>query len=492
MPPTASAQAIAAFLAAPLDALLARHQHDAGAAQVLALARAVRARVPAYRAHLPATTPAEIDTLEAFRLLPLLSKEDYYRAHPLQELCWDGQLAETEMVALSSGSTGEAAVWPRTAAHEADTAIRFEQVFADSFRARERSTLAVVCFALGTWVGGMFTAQCLRLLALKGYRITTATPGNHPAEIARVLRLLAGEYDQVVLLGYPPFLRDVLEGLPGQGVALRPGTVRLVFAGEGISEAWRTLLCRKLGTDPLSDTASIYGTADAGVLAVETPLSIALRRWIAERADVQQQVFGRARLPMLFQYDPASRFFERHGEELVFSGDGGVPLVRYRILDQGGVAPSSRFVRQLAALGCPIDAAAPLFARRAQLPFVWVFGRTHIAVSLDGANIYPEHILPALERPPLSDRLSGRFVMEVRSDPDQQPFLFLTLELLPGHHPQEAFAAEAAALVRAQLESCNSEFAAYVPPSRRTPHLQLCLWHDAAQFPPGVKHRYVR
>ena len=51
-------------------------------------------------------------------------------------------------------------------------AVRFEQVFHDSFEADRRRTLAVVCFALGTWVGGMFTAACCRHLAAKGYPIT--------------------------------------------------------------------------------------------------------------------------------------------------------------------------------------------------------------------------------------------------------------------------------------------------------------------------------
>ena len=58
---------------------------------------------------------------------------------------------------MSSGSTGEPTVWPRSLTDELGVAARFEQVFADSFAAGERSTLAVVCFPLGTWVGGLYT-----------------------------------------------------------------------------------------------------------------------------------------------------------------------------------------------------------------------------------------------------------------------------------------------------------------------------------------------
>ena len=88
---------------------------------------------------------------------------------------------------------------------------RFEQIFYDSFHADIRPTLAVVCFALGTWVGGMYTTSCCRLLAAKGYPITVISPGNNKQEILRVVRELAPAFAQVVLLGYQPFLKDVID-----------------------------------------------------------------------------------------------------------------------------------------------------------------------------------------------------------------------------------------------------------------------------------------
>ena len=78
------------------------------------------------------------------------------------------------MIAASSGSTGEPTFWPRSLIDELAVSARFEQVFRDSFAADTRRTLAVVCFPLGTWVGGMFTASCCRHLATKGYPITVA------------------------------------------------------------------------------------------------------------------------------------------------------------------------------------------------------------------------------------------------------------------------------------------------------------------------------
>ena len=62
----------------------------------------------------------------------------------------------------------------------------FEKAFYDSFRTAERRTLAVVCFALGTWVGGMYT-DCCRHLDARGYPLTVVTPGNNVSVILRVV-----------------------------------------------------------------------------------------------------------------------------------------------------------------------------------------------------------------------------------------------------------------------------------------------------------------
>ena len=133
----------------------------------------------------------------------------------------------------------------------------------------------MVCFALGTWVGGMFTASCCRHLAAKGYPITLVTPGNDVAEILRVVTALAPGFDTVVLLGYPPFLNGVIDAGRVRGVSWSDYRVRLVLAGEVFSEQWRDLVGQRTGgTRPCYDSASLYGTTDAGVLANETPLSI--------------------------------------------------------------------------------------------------------------------------------------------------------------------------------------------------------------------------
>jgi phenylacetate-CoA ligase len=498
-------EALGAFLTTPLDDVLDRHLREDPRQAVLALFHAAATSVPAYPRFLAehGVDPVAIRTHEDLRRVPPITKAGYLLRHPLPDLCRGGQIAACDMIAASSGSTGKPSYWPRFVTDELGVAIRFEQVFRDSFAADGKRTLAVVCFALGTWVGGMFTAACCRHLAAKGYPITVITPGNSKEDIFRAVTELGPFFDQVVLLGYPPFLKDVIDTGIARGVRWPDLHVRIVTAGEVFSEAWRTLVAERIGsTAPCYDFASLYGTADAGVLGNETPLSIAVRRFLAARPEAARAVFGQDRLPTLVQYDPLSRYFEVEGGRLLFSGDGGVPLVRYDILDTGGVVPYEAMLEQLKGFGFdPLSALAqpagrPRAARDERgarpLPFVYVFGRSDFTVSYFGANVYPENVTVGLEAPGVSAWVTGKFVMTVERDADEDASLAVVVELAPGEAPSEARRGEAAASIEAALVRLNGEFVSYVPAERRAVRVTLAAAGDPAHFPAGVKHRYTK
>ena len=207
--PRRALAAFEAFLKTPEEDRLRCELDGDSASRALALFQRTARTVPAYRAFLAAhgVDPAAIRTADDFAGLPPITKQNYIQRYSLRDLCREGALDACDMVAVSSGSTGEPTFWPRFVADDLAIAPRFEQVFGGSFGAASRSTLAVVCFSLGTWVGGMFAASCCRLLAAKAYPITLVAPGNAKDEIVRVVERLGPEFEQVVLLGYPPFLK---------------------------------------------------------------------------------------------------------------------------------------------------------------------------------------------------------------------------------------------------------------------------------------------
>jgi phenylacetate-CoA ligase len=491
--PQAVLAALRAFYASPPDAGSA----DGGGGRALALFHEAAATVPAYASFLRenAVDPASVRTMADFVRLPLLTKEAYQRRYPLSDLCRGGRLDGCDMIAVSSGSSGQPTFWPRSVADEMAVTARFEQVFRGSFRADERRTLAVVCFALGTWVGGMYTAACCRHLAAKGYPTTVVTPGNDKEEILRVVPDLARHVDQVVLLGYPPFLKDVVDTGLARGVDWPAYHVRLVLAGEVFSEEWRDLVGRRLGgTQPCFGSAALYGTADAGVLGNETPLSVAVRRFLARTPDAARELFGESRLPTLVQYDPAARYFETVDGTLLFTGGGAVPLIRYHIADEGGLVGYDEMLAFCGRYGFDPASEVPDIRERGMpaLPFVYVFGRSLLTVSFFGANVYPENVAVGLQQPAVSDWVTGKFVLRVPEDADRNRYLAIAVELAPGVAADADRERAVTGSILAALLRLNSEYAHYVPVEHRTPRVRLCPTGDPEYFPPGVKHRYTR
>jgi phenylacetate-CoA ligase len=456
--------------------------------RVVDLFHQVAASVPAYRAflHEHGVDPGEVRTFADFERLPLLTKENYHRRYPLPDLCRQGRLDGCDMIAVSSGSTGQPTIWPRSVTDEVAVAARFEQVFADSFAAGERTTLAVVCFPLGTWVGGLYTLACTRHLAAKGYPITVVAPGNNKAEILRVIPELAPHCEQIVLLGYPPFVKDVVDTGIAAGLDWTRYSVKLVLAGEVFSEEWRDLVGQRAGMrSPCYDSASLYGTADAGVLGTETPLSVCIRRFLAARPEAAGELFGEARLPTLVQYDPGSRFFEVRDGTLLFSANNGIPLLRYHIADEGGLIGYRDMLAFCGRHGFdPVAELGPGARGVRPQPFAWVFGRSYFTVSYFGAN--------GLEQPAVSGWVTGKFVLEVAGDADGNPHLSVTVELAPGEAGDAAREHMLAESIRGQLQRLNSEFAHYVPAGYQLPQVTLRPAGDPEYFPAGVKHRYTR
>ncbi|MEO0685648.1 MAG: phenylacetate--CoA ligase family protein, partial [Cyanobacteria bacterium J06649_11] len=355
------------FLNTPLETLLKQHLEKNPAGETIKLFQDVATNVPAYKAFLAKhqINPDNIQTFDDFKKLTPLTKDNYLRCYPLADFCRHGKIESCDMIAASSGSTGKPTFWLRFFTDELAIATRFEQIFYDSFFADTKSTLAVICFALGTWVGGMFTTSCCRYLSSKGYPITVISPGTNKAEILRVLEELSPNFEQTVFLGYPPFLKDVIDTAIAGGMQLKPYNLKFVMAGEVFSEEWRNLVAQRVGSENTCyDFASLYGTADAGVLGNETPLSICIRQFLAQNPDVARNLFGESRLPTLVQYDPMNRFFEviaegveenhREGIErgtLLFSGDNGIPLVRYNIFDNGGIITFDAMLQFLSEYG---------------------------------------------------------------------------------------------------------------------------------------------
>jgi phenylacetate-CoA ligase len=229
-------------------------------------------------------------------------------------------------------------------------------------------------------------------------------------------------------------------------------------------------------------------------LGNETPLSICIRRWLAQQPEMARELFGASRLPTLVQYDPLTRYFEVEDGTLLFSGDNGIPLIRYHIADTGGIITYDEMLAFLASKGFnPVTELESQGGRGIRaLPFVYVFGRSQFAISYFGANIYPENVTVGLEQSPICEWVTGKFVMQIQETRDRNSQLSIAVELAPGVSGNEERVQAIADSLLYHLRRLNSEFANYVPDANQIPQIELRLTGDPEYFPVGVKHRYTR
>ena len=501
---------------------------------LLRLFRATAQLVPAFAAFL-ADSGVSVDAIASVQDLcanvPLVDKVNYLQRYQLPQRCIGGALAvgDVDFCHVSSGSSGEPTFWARSTLSELTVATRFEQILCDNFRATETPLLCVNAFPLGSWVGGIFTTFCLRYCAIKGLKITIVTPGNVPSEILRCISHLGPLFPRTCILGYPPFVKGLIDAGRVAGVDWAARDICLVLAGEVFSEEWRQLVATRAGIAvPLRDIVSIYGTADAGVLGNETWLSACIREWLSQRPAVAKELFEHERLPTLVQYDPALRFIQVTPQRTLaitnmdslshrpasplhassmgvatprdghIASDGTVlrgppPLVRYHIHDRGGTLSYDALLEFVGSRGfsIPPEVQGRHIARR--LPFCWVFGREHWSVSLYGANVFVDQCMVALEQPGVSESVTGKFILDITSDEDANPSLWLLVECAPSQSPSDlGLVSTLQERVRQQLLKVNSEFANYVPADSQVPTVTLYQFGDSACFPVGVKHKWTR
>lgn len=496
-----------AFLTTQQDVLPAYYQTvdpetlaEEGFRRALQLFYSASERVPAYKDFLKkhGVNPALIKTKEDFKEVPVVNKHNYLRAYPLQDLLWDGKLDNLFILSSSSGSTGEPFLWPRGEEQELEGGMNFEMMFGSVFGADKLSTLYVISFAMGTWISGPFVLACAENLCRKGYVITSVTPGIETSIALSLIKNLASSYEQIVISGYPPFVKDLLDLGEQEGIKWKDHQVKFLFAAEGFSEKFRDYIHEKVGaTDPLTTSLNIYGSADAAVLAHETPLTTKIRRLIADNPEHIEELFQDKRLPTLAQYDPRLKYFEVLSDNsLIFTTRSGIPLIRYAIGDTGGIYQYHEMEKKLAELGITLS---EVFSQKDKkflwkMPFVYVFGRSDLTVSLYGLLVYPEHIKYGLERSGLSREISGKFVMSIEYNAKQNQYLLIRVELAQGATSTAMLSEKVQKAIVEGLRSVNSEYlklAASIG-DKAVPHIELIENSNTEYFKRGAKQRWVK
>lgn len=394
--------------------------------------------VPAYKKFLKNKkfNTKKIKIISDFKKVPLINKKDYLRKYPYKDLFIDGKFTEKHWVISStSGSTGEPFYFPRTDEQDLQYALTAEMYLLTNFQIDKKTTLYINGFAMGVWIGGLFTYQAIKHIVTNGkYKLSIINPGIYKEEILKAVKKLGPYFDQIIIGGYPPFIKDLIDYGNESGINWKNKSVKFIFSAEGFSENFRDYIIANAGLkNPYLDTLNHYGTVDIGTKSYETPISILLRRLALKNRELYKLLFGNTyKLPTLTQYIPEHFYFEEVKGGLVCTARSGLPLIRYDLKDNGGVHNFNNVIKICEKCGINLLSEAKkvgILNTVWKIPFVYLYERSDMSVSFYGANIYPETIRKVLENSDFNKIFTGKCTLEIKYTKKQNQMLIIHVEL---------------------------------------------------------------
>ena len=458
------------------------------------------AEVPAYKAFLKSRgfKASEVKEISDFANVPLTSKKTYLQNYDRRELMWPESVQAPTWYCSTSGSTGEPYYFPRDDNLAWQASQIAEEFLINSSHGQSR-TLLLIGFGMGVWIGGTFSIRQFEIAAERMKAPLSILPvGYNKPEMFKALKKLAPEYEQTIICGYPPFIKELVDEADHEGVDLKKLNIRVLFAAEAFTETFRNYISERAGIEnPLLDTLNIYGTADNGAMAHETPLSILVRRLAVEDPLLYQDMFKQIeKTPTLAQYNPEFIEFEEIDGEIVLTSDAALPLIRYAVGDHGGVLTYQQVEKLLAKYDIILEKEIKKSGIKHTVkkqPFVYVYERTDLSTTLHGLIIYPEFVKEGLLKKSLIEYCTERFTMSTKHDIHHDQFLQINVELQPDVKPDDKLQRMALKAILSSLIEKSSEFAE-VSRSRNSANLvRVVLWpnNHPRYFAAGVKQKWV-
>jgi len=402
-----------------------------GFKNALSIFRRAANDIPPYTAllHKKGIDPKSIKTPKDFLRLPITDKTSFILSNS-----WESFFKKRKMPSLiyaSSGSSGQPTYWFSNSVLEEAGGNIHRMIYEKFYRiGKEEKTLVIVCFSMGVWVAGVKTMISSRIVAEQGFNLTVITPGIDSNNIISIIRDVVPQFDKVVLAGYPPFLMDLFAEMGKRRIYLG-NNVRILTAGDKITEKWRFIVQDKFNLKKPEYIINLFGSSDASVMGFETPLSIYIRKTSLEQEKLYSSLFGAAKIsPAIFQYNPEHIYLEEVDGELLITVDAPIPLIRYNIHDIVTVMPYKKMTNLLKEQHLYNNAKRQGYFRW-KYPFVIVKGRTDVAVTYYSLNIYPENILLGLGKRTIQDLVTKNFLIYTReSSSGRYETLHIDVELL--------------------------------------------------------------
>lgn len=460
--------------------------------------------VPAYKDFLKKNSidHKKIKSWKDFQTIPFINKNDYLKKYPREMLYYNGMIDGLNIFTSTSGTTGEPFYFSRSPQVSWQSSIFHEFFVKYSLEnnGKVEPTLVLIAFGMGVWIGGLITFQAFEQLALRNnYPISILAPGVNKKELFYALRNLAPNFKNIVIVGYPPFVKDLLDEARYEKIEIDKLNIKFVCAAETFTEGFRDYLIKNSGNGNLyRNFLHVYGSADIGSMAAEMPTGVLIKRLCLENKELFKDIFGDLnKFPTLAQFDPTFVNFEEVNGEIVLSGNNNMPLIRYAIGDRGGVYTFDEIEKKLLNHGINIwEEAKKVGIEKfiSKLPFVYVYERIDMSTTLYGINIYPQLIRDSLLHEDLQKYVTGKFTLSTNFDDQQNQFLDLHIELKKGAIIQDDLKNMICNSVVDFLYKYSSEYKELKDHIGEKAYPRITLWNNGESdyFKPGIKQKWIK
>ncbi len=352
--------------------------------------------------------------------VPVITKNDFYSAHPWQEVLPRESYKDIYTLYRSSGTTATKTsrgfFWPQLKSDFLRMVPAFRESVVETYKLNQKSTLMIIGLSLGSWAGGEQFSFVFKDIAINNdYPLVVFTPGNLHAEIIELIEKCHDEFNQVLIALCPSAIFYLERLAQKMNYRLPLEKITFLVLGEPFPEALRTDLQKRSGRNIQEPIMfSMYGAADAGVMGMESAELVMLRQFIGNHSEMALALgFTPYSIPNLFHVNSmnSNLYLEQINDELVITKWQGLPLVRYNLQDKCKLF-SWETLCMLAASFDRSQEALWLKRKDEKLgDVIAIWGRSKGCIFLCGSNIFETMLQEVILKSSLAPLITGAFVV---------------------------------------------------------------------------------
>ncbi len=442
--------------------------------------------VPAYN-HFLQNKKFDVATLNSVNTIlesiPEIDKESYVKKYSIDERCVGGKIpTRGVLIDESSGSSGIPSNWAR-GEFERKTNKRMIELSLYGLLGNDPKFI-INAFALGPWATGINVTMSLTSSSI------LKSLGPDIPKIINTLKMF-GTSREYVVMGYPPFLKMLVDN---NEIDWKKYSISFIFGGEAMSEGMREYIQNK----GIKKVYGSYGASDLELnLAGENDFTIKLRKLLSKNTALASDLLKcNGAIPMIFRFNPADFFMETNaeGELLVSICRPGylAPKIKYNIHDLGHVVRIPELKKILAKHGMTIEDIGTLDT---DLPLVFHYGRSDMAVAYFGCKITPSEIEQTIFKIDWLSKITRTFSMDTYEDASHNKKLAFHIELCQGLNATDFNANQATQTIIEELSKTNQDFQKSITmvATDQIPEVVFCNYQTGtfAQNDIRIKLKYI-